>query len=296
MEVPETVPASSSSLPPCVSEPEESDALSSQFNAGDADITFKSADGILYLIHRKNLDCGAAGFPPAEFKSSKDDIVPMTELSHVLDLLFTFMYPMPTPDVKNLPFDVLAVLAEATEKYQVFSAMTLCNIYMSAAVNEHPIEVLRYAALHNYVELLDTAATLAIGRPLDSVVTGIPSNAVIAWVKYHQKWLEALAETSTYSRTAAGYCTSCTSRCLMVLERLGGKVQSLTNLESVFSFPDGCSRCSIQFTNWRHEAQNICKRVPKFSILLFPSKSRPAPVASRKKLMVGGKGKSKRLS
>jgi hypothetical protein len=86
---------------------------------------------VLFFIHRKNLDCGAAGFPPVEFKSSKDDIVPMTESSYVLDLLFTFMYPMPTPDVKDLPFVYLADLAESAEKYQVFSAMTLCNIYMT---------------------------------------------------------------------------------------------------------------------------------------------------------------------
>ena len=100
-------------------------------NAKDADITFKSADGVLYHIHRKNLDCGAAGFPPAEFRSSKDDIVPMTESSHILDLLFTFMYPTPTPDVEDLPFEILADVAEVAAKYQVFSAMTLCNIYMT---------------------------------------------------------------------------------------------------------------------------------------------------------------------
>jgi len=258
-------------LPPCVSEPEESDALSSQFNAGDADITFKSADGVLYFIHRKNLDCSAAGFPPAEFKSSKDDVVPMTEWSHILDLLFTFMYPMPTPDVKSLPFEILADLAEATEKYQVFSARTLCCIYMSAAVNEHPIEVLRYAASHNYMELLDTAAALAIGQPLGSVVAGIPLNAVIPWVQYYQKWQDAASEISTYARTAGSYCSSCTPRCLMVLERLGGKVQSLANLDSVFSFPEGsCSRCSGQFTTWRNEARNIITRLPKFSTLMFP--------------------------
>ena len=47
-----------------------------------------------------------------------------------LELLFQFCYPDYRPNVEALEFEALALLAEAAEKYQVFSAMNLCKIYM----------------------------------------------------------------------------------------------------------------------------------------------------------------------
>jgi hypothetical protein len=99
-------------------------------NAPDADITFQSVDGIMYRIHRKNLECSSAAFPAAEFESKKDEVVPMPEHSEVLDLLFTFMYPERQPNLKKISFRVLADLAEAAEKYEVFSAIATCNTHM----------------------------------------------------------------------------------------------------------------------------------------------------------------------
>ena len=170
-------------------------------NADDADITFKSADDVLFFIHRQNLEMYAGGFPPAEFKSSRDDIVPMVESSLTLDMLFTFMYyPGPLPDMEKLPFEAISDLAEAAEKYEVFSAIAACNEYMmwmllfeassqpmlallsSAAIKDNAIDVLRYAATHHDRELLDAAAPMAIGEPLDSIVRRIPTGAVVAWV------------------------------------------------------------------------------------------------------------------
>ena len=45
-----------------------------------------------------------------------------------LELLFQFCYPDYHPDVESLEFDILMLLAEAAEKYQVFPAMTICKI------------------------------------------------------------------------------------------------------------------------------------------------------------------------
>ena len=66
-------------------------------NAPDADITFQSADDILYHIHRKNLECSSAAFPAAGFESEKEEVVAMPDHSEVLDLLFTFMHPERQP-------------------------------------------------------------------------------------------------------------------------------------------------------------------------------------------------------
>ena len=47
-----------------------------------------------------------------------------------LELLFRFCYPDYRPDMEALEFGALALLAEAAEKYQVFSAMGICRICM----------------------------------------------------------------------------------------------------------------------------------------------------------------------
>ena len=100
-------------------------------NSTDADITFQSSDAIHYRIHRKNLECSAAAFPAADIVSSKDDIVPMLEHSEVLDLLFQFMYPERQPNLRKVSFRVLADLAEAAEKFEVYSAIATCHGYMA---------------------------------------------------------------------------------------------------------------------------------------------------------------------
>ncbi|KIL60514.1 hypothetical protein M378DRAFT_83615, partial [Amanita muscaria Koide BX008] len=151
-------------------------------NAEDADIHFKSSDNVLFFIHRENLKCSAAAFPPVEFKTIKDEIVHLIETSEVLELLFAFLYPKPLPDVKGLPFKTLASLAEAAEKYQVFSAMMICSMRMTVVVNDHPVDVLRYAAIHHYKELLDIAAPLVITRPLSEALDRLPPNTIPAWV------------------------------------------------------------------------------------------------------------------
>ena len=64
-------------------------------------MTFQSADGVLVRIHRNNLQCTSGAFPADEFESNKDDIIPMSEVSQVLDLLFMFMYPNRQPNLKK---------------------------------------------------------------------------------------------------------------------------------------------------------------------------------------------------
>jgi hypothetical protein len=117
--------------------------FSPKFNSADADITFQSSDAIHYRVHRKNLECSAAAFPAADIVSSKDDIVPMLEHSEVLDLLFQFMYTERQPNLRKVSFRVLADLAEAAEKYEVFSAMATCHVYMVCVENLLPAALLR---------------------------------------------------------------------------------------------------------------------------------------------------------
>ncbi|KAF7978046.1 hypothetical protein HWV62_1667 [Athelia sp. TMB] len=98
--------------------------------ADDADVTFRSCDGVLFKIHRNNLAVVSEGFAPPPGTDSSNEIVSLTENAETLELLFQYMYPRRQPNLSVLRFKLLAELAEAAEKYQVFAAMASCNVSM----------------------------------------------------------------------------------------------------------------------------------------------------------------------
>ncbi|KAG6887765.1 hypothetical protein C0992_010835 [Termitomyces sp. T32_za158] len=112
-------------------EPEIREQLttSETFNASDADVVFKSSDNVLFYIHRKNLEVHAAGFPPPEI-STNNKIVSLSEDASTFENLFPYIYPMRCPNIDLLPFQDLSKLAEAAEKYQVYSVMQICKLRM----------------------------------------------------------------------------------------------------------------------------------------------------------------------
>ncbi|KAG6916791.1 hypothetical protein DXG01_005314 [Tephrocybe rancida] len=101
-------------------------AVSERFHALDADVVFKSSDNILLYIHRKNLESHAAAFPPSEF-DTRGEIVFLTEDASTLENLFQYVYPERHPDIELMPFESLYKLAEAAEKYEIFSLMCICK-------------------------------------------------------------------------------------------------------------------------------------------------------------------------
>lgn len=98
-------------------------------NDPDADVTFCSADGDMFHLQRKYLEANTGAFPSSEFDTC-GEITHLTESSDILHLLFQFVYPRREPDIEGLDFAILAALAEAAEKYEVFHAMTACKTQM----------------------------------------------------------------------------------------------------------------------------------------------------------------------
>ena len=99
-------------------------------SAADSDVTFESCDKVLFKVHRKNLECGSEGFAPPDGTVSADEPVPLSESAEVLELLFQYMYPQRIPDLGVVKFELVAGVAEAAEKYQVYAAMGFCKPYM----------------------------------------------------------------------------------------------------------------------------------------------------------------------
>ncbi|CAA7269258.1 unnamed protein product [Cyclocybe aegerita] len=96
------------------------------FNAPDADVTFQSSDGIQFHIHRKHLESHTGAFPGSEF-DTRGEVTHLTEHSKTLAILFQFVYPRRHPTLQDADFATLMPVAEAVEKYQVFSAMNTCE-------------------------------------------------------------------------------------------------------------------------------------------------------------------------
>jgi len=107
---------------------------STLFRSADAEITYKSADGVLFRIHKINLEACTEGLSPPE-GSTFEEIVELTEDARTLELLFQFIYPTAGIDLSSIDFHALESLAEAAEKYQVYTAMSICKIYMMFVIN-----------------------------------------------------------------------------------------------------------------------------------------------------------------
>ncbi|KAF8182747.1 hypothetical protein K438DRAFT_1511486, partial [Mycena galopus ATCC 62051] len=153
----------------------------------DADITIASADGVLFKVHRKNLEVHSDVFAAAETATrpeNGDDIVPLSETSPVLELLFQYMYRQPQPDLKNVEFPVFAGLAETAEKYVVYSALEWCRMRMKEFVMTHPLQVLAYAARHEHIDLADESAQQSVGFRASEALAILPSDIFPRWVRF----------------------------------------------------------------------------------------------------------------
>lgn len=102
-------------------------------NDTNADVTFCSSDGVFFHLQRKYLEVNTGAFPGSEF-DTRGEITHLTETSAVLHLLFQFVYPRREPSIDDIDFNTLYALAEASEKYEVFHAMTICRIQMKYAL------------------------------------------------------------------------------------------------------------------------------------------------------------------
>lgn len=105
----------------------------------DSDIEVRSADGFIFQLHRVVLGVTTGAFPGSEIDTG-GEMVQLTETAKVLGILFAFLYPKAHPDLHGEDFEVLAAVAEAAGKYDVFSAAGVCNerlVYVNLASIHH---------------------------------------------------------------------------------------------------------------------------------------------------------------
>lgn len=92
----------------------------------DADVVFKSCDGVLFKVHRKRLNTFSEGFAAPDMVKTNEQI-PLPETAEVLELLFQYCYPRRGPSLKALSFQTLNDLTESMEKYQIYMGLEPCK-------------------------------------------------------------------------------------------------------------------------------------------------------------------------
>ncbi|KAI0072695.1 hypothetical protein K474DRAFT_343294 [Panus rudis PR-1116 ss-1] len=162
--------------------------ISPQFNATDADVILRASDGMLFRVYRRDLEAFSEGFagPAAAHDACPtnpaDDIVQLTESSAVLEILLQFMRRQRHPSLKDLDGKTMAGVAEAVEKYQVFSALEACKTQMQEFVRSNPVDVLVYALRHDYEDLANLSVEYTLGLPLQRVYPRLPESYRLQWV------------------------------------------------------------------------------------------------------------------
>ncbi|KAJ7574770.1 hypothetical protein C8J56DRAFT_898957 [Mycena floridula] len=144
----------------------------------------KSSDGDSIPFHRSLL----AHFGTNITVEKGVDFVDLTAKGEIIDLLVKFMHPHRFPSCANVDFDTILALAHVAEKYQVYSAMQMCNFRLSEShfYRAHPAHVLFYAFHHGYPELADTVAPFALSLKLRELDAACDQNLKFlrAWSLY----------------------------------------------------------------------------------------------------------------
>ncbi|KZP03990.1 hypothetical protein FIBSPDRAFT_381448 [Athelia psychrophila] len=178
-----------------------SDRVSDRFGKADSDISFRSCDGILFKVHCANLKVCSEGLSPPEGTTTEAEVVSLTEDGATLELLFQHMYPQRQPDLRKFEFKQLADLAEAAEKYQVYTAMEICHARMEEAYPQHPFEVMMYAMKHGYADLMDKSELKALEVSPTTAFESFKPEVYIAWTRYYAQWLDLLASFHNMTTT-----------------------------------------------------------------------------------------------
>ncbi|KAJ7431475.1 hypothetical protein B0H11DRAFT_2130378 [Mycena galericulata] len=237
------------------------------FNAPDADVVFQSSDDVLFSVHRVNLQTHTEGFPPAEIVT-EGEICPLPESSATLEVLFQFIYPRRHPSLDNFRFEAVAALAEAAEKYQVYSAMNICHLRMKEFLPANAAEILTYAAKHDYPTVVAEVAPILIDLSLVDIVQILPPHILLPWVKYREEWEKVVQQATSSVQKGhvdryGDVCRHCSE-----MRPFGLSIHSLRHFESVLAGPLPDYGCLEHWNKWKADVNDRISSIPKFTTFL----------------------------
>ncbi|TFK98776.1 hypothetical protein BDV98DRAFT_194109 [Pterulicium gracile] len=144
-----------------------------------ADVVLESSDGLSFYAHKSILSAYSGTFADADHCSSSNDsdpsvgasttgpvpleLVECSESAEVLSALIRFMYRDEVPiDLQTMDKGDFFDLADAAEKYDVWSLKQLLRTYMPNYMERFPLLVLHFALTHGDTTLGVDAAAKAV--------------------------------------------------------------------------------------------------------------------------------------
>ncbi|KAG6877958.1 hypothetical protein C0993_001576 [Termitomyces sp. T159_Od127] len=226
----------------------------------------------LYFAKTSSGTGASGGFPPADFASANEHI-DLTEDSLTLELMFHFIYPRSQPRLEKTTFEALARLAEAVEKYQVYPAMQLCNIYMEKALPGHALDVLKYSLRHGYPELVNRAAPYVTLANLSAEWNSVPPDLLYAWLRYYDSWNASIREaslTAPHGHKCANWLEY-QRKIFSALGELTG-IKNDESISTVITVPHFAAICCKDDANrWQKAFMDKIRDVPPFTkFTMFP--------------------------
>ncbi|KZT05306.1 uncharacterized protein LAESUDRAFT_238562 [Laetiporus sulphureus 93-53] len=248
--------------------------MSERFRAPDADLTILSSDGVLFKVHRRNLEMHSECFPGEDpVISDSPEVVALTEKASILELLFQYMYRQPQPDLTELDFYEFALLAEAAEKYGVYPALEVCKLQMRNAIPDYPLTVLGYAARHGHNKLADEVAPRTVGMLLEFALHVLGPSVFIQW--YREALIQALLLVPTMTGTLLHEdglvtCEEWQPFQNAVLLSFRQDFQRFLNVAAVFTdniqLLRSCDHCRHRAARWQAHLESMFSDIlPKFS-------------------------------
>jgi hypothetical protein len=144
------------------------------------------------------------------------------------------------------------------------------------------LDVLQYAAKHDYSDIADEAAIRTIGVTVDNALKVLSPTCFIAWVRYNQRWQDALFSAYQWSFTDGHDvlfwddppkpCDNWAKIYGVICHKLGGKPESLKNLQSIFIVEVGdnsCKYCDKDLAKWQKNITEQIEGIAAFSTFLY---------------------------
>ncbi|KAH9479313.1 hypothetical protein JR316_0007902 [Psilocybe cubensis] len=208
---------------------------------------FRSSDGVEFDLHRTLLGANTGAFPGPELETD-GQVVELSEPAKVLQICFDFIYPKRHPDLEDITsFELLASVAEAVGKYEIFAAINTCNTRLRSFIPQYATEIFVYAIKHDHPKLMNDAVPYLARSPFVPVLKQIPPAYMVPWSRYHDAWLAVFREATKHIKKIL---PSSTNQC---------HVATSSSFSSSFSMlPDQiCNACRCSLFTWVSNLEEI---------------------------------------
>jgi len=243
------------------------------------DLVLESSNGVRFGAHKTNLELYSDGFPIAKVTQSDSEVVKLSENDSVLRLLLQFMHNARQPEMSSIFFEDLELLAEAVEKYMIFSAIQVCRMQMEKFLLIHPLRVFLYAAKHDYSKLADLAAPSLVRTRLEEFLdhastAGLHGSAIFRFIHYRERWSDVLhilyvSLPVVLHRGGAKRCDRWTEFYNAILLDVGLDAGSLSyfsdTVEKKRSILEDCGHCWIKVGQLKQKIADAISKIPSFS-------------------------------